>query len=155
MRAALIAAVALPPLAGCSATDVVATDPAGYLADAPQRVAAADWPRAVPLEMTLAEFKYVPATLRLRVGEPYRLRLVNRGIEAHDLTSRAFFKAIAVQKLVGPKGELAAPHLESIGVGAGQAKELYFVPVVRGTYSFDCDEPLHALFGMTGEAVIE
>jgi uncharacterized cupredoxin-like copper-binding protein len=154
MRSAA-AITALLALAGCAATDVMATDPGAYLADAPERIAAADWARATTLEMALSEFKYAPATLHLRAGEPYRLRLVNRGVEAHDLTSPAFFQAIAVQKLATPKGELAAPKLRSIGVSAGEAKELFFVPVVPGRYAFDCDEPLHALFGMTGEAVIE
>src|ERR671932_2935101 len=122
-RSASIALAAALLVAGCAAKDVVATDPAGYLADAPQRVAAADWSRAETVELSLSEFKYAPAALRFRSGEPYRLRLVNRGIEPHDLSSPSFFQAIAVQKLVGPKGELAAPMLRSIGVGASEAKE--------------------------------
>jgi uncharacterized cupredoxin-like copper-binding protein len=149
LLAALLAAT------GCTATDVVSGDSAGYLADAPQRVAAADWSRAQTVEVALSEFKYVPAAFRFRSGEPYRLRFVNRGVEPHDFTAEPFFKAIAVQKLATKDGDVAAPKLRSIGLNAGETKELFFVPIVPGRYSFDCDEPLHALFGMNGEAVIE
>ena len=142
-------------LSGCAAKDVVPTDVSGYVTDSGERVAKVDWNSAQPVDVVLSEYQFAPNSLHFHQGTPYRLRLRNAGIEVHDFTSKPFFQAIAAAKLVDAEGATPLPHLISIGVDPGKAKDLYFVPVRPGSYTFDCDEPLHATFGMTGTAEIE
>ena len=142
-------------LSGCVAKDVVPTDVSGYVTDVGERVVKLDWNSAKPVDVVLSEYQFAPNSLHFHQGTPYRLRLRNAGIEVHDFASKPFFQAIAAAKLVDAEGTTPLPHLISIGVDPGTAKDLYFVPVRPGSYSFDCDEPLHATFGMTGTAEIE
>jgi len=142
-------------IAGCAAKDILATDSAGYVPDAARRVAGIDWSRAEMVDVALSEYEFTPATLRFAAGRPYRLRLENRGTEAHDFASKPFFEAIAAARLVEPGRTVPLPRLVSIGVAAGATKEVDFVAVKPGSYPFQCNEPLHALLGMTGLARIE
>jgi uncharacterized cupredoxin-like copper-binding protein len=146
---------ALLLLSGCATKDVLSKDNIGYVDDVEKRVASIDWDTAETVNVTLTEWRYDPRELRFTHGKPYRLHLTNTGIEPHDFSSPEFFKAVAVAKLVGPKGTLDAPRLITIGVDDGDAKDLYFVPVYTGTYYFQCEEPLHARFGMRGKVVVE
>lgn len=133
----------------------MATDGAGYVADAAQRVANVDWSKAETVDIALSEYDFTPAALSFHQDHPYRLHLANKGGDVHDFASKPFFQAIAAAKLVTSGATTEMPRLESIGLKAGEAKDLYFVAVTPGTYSFDCREPLHAMFGMTGTARID
>lgn len=139
-------------LSACAATDIVASDTGGY---ADQQVAGIDWAKAKTVDVELSEYDFTPDKLHFQLGQPYRLHLANDGWEVHDFASKPFFQAIAAAKLVESQKTISEPHLVSIGVAPGKAKDLYFVPVRTGTYSFECNEPLHATFGMTGVAQIE
>jgi uncharacterized cupredoxin-like copper-binding protein len=143
-------------LAACSAEDVVvdSAEP-GYVQDAPARVAAADWSSVETATIVLSEFAFSPAEPRFREGVPYRLRLENTGTIAHNFVSEGFFKAIAAQKLRAPTGEITTPYLKAIGVSPGETKDLYFVPVTKGTYDLECTLFLHGLFGMTSTITVE
>ena len=147
---AIIAAVMLG-LAGCAGDEDVFGKPgAGYVEDMAAPVAAADWSQAETITVALAEYEFAPATLSLRQGIPYRLRLENRGDATHFFASGGFFKAIATQRLKTPRGEIDTPYLRSIAVAPGGAKELFFVPMKKGDYDLECTAPLHSLFGMVG-----
>jgi uncharacterized cupredoxin-like copper-binding protein len=155
LRVFLPALVALLALSGCAAKDVVSTDNAGYISDTDQRVAAVDWNRATTIDVALSEYNFLPESLHFQQGQPYHLHFTNQGAEVHDFASKPFFQAIAVAKLVDSQRTIPLPHLISIGVEPGKSKDLYFVPVRPGSYRFECNEPLHATFGMTGVAQIE
>jgi uncharacterized cupredoxin-like copper-binding protein len=149
------ASLILTILSACVAKDVAPADLSAYVADASQRVAEVDWNTATTVDIVLSEYKFTPSSLHFRRNVPYRLHLSNAGIEVHDFASKPFFQAIAAAKLVDAQQTIALPHLVSIGIAPGKAKDLYFVPVRSGSYSFECGEPLHATFGMTGTAEIE
>ncbi|MGB8276109.1 MAG: plastocyanin/azurin family copper-binding protein [Alphaproteobacteria bacterium] len=143
-------------LSGCvSATDVFGDARQGYLN--PARAADADFARAETVPVTLSEYAFAPAALSVKAGRPYVLRLENKGTKAHFFSSVPFFKAIAVRSLSGHagQGEIAAPYLKTIGLAAGETRELAFVPLAKGTYDFECTAPFHADFGMTGTVTIE
>jgi uncharacterized cupredoxin-like copper-binding protein len=142
-------------LSGCAAKDITATDTSGYVGNVEKRVAAVDWNKADIVAVALSEYQYTPSSLRFQSGHAYRLRLTNTGGETHDFASKPFFQAIAAARLIAPGKTTPLPHLESIGTRPGETKELDFVAVRPGTYSFECREPLHALLGMTGTARIE
>jgi uncharacterized cupredoxin-like copper-binding protein len=145
----------LAALPACSTKDVLSQDEIGYVPNVESRLAEVDWNKAETVNIKLTEWRYEPARLKFQRGKPYRLHVENTGIEPHDFSSKTFFQAIATAKLVGPGGTMDKPHLVTIGVDDGQSKDLYFVPVRAGTYAFECEEPLHATFGMRGTAEID
>ena len=137
-------------LSGCaSKEDRFANSGAGYVPGA-AAVAGADWSRVETVAVELSEFEFSPATLNFRRGIPYRLRLVNRGQRTHYFVAAGFFRAIAVQKLAAPTGEVEAANLKSIALAPGTTKELFFIPVETGEFSIKCTAPFHGLFGMVG-----
>ena len=142
-------------LSACAAKDVMAPNSSGYVTDVEQRVSGVDWNRAATIDVVLTEYKFTPSSLRFQEGQPYRLHLINRGSETHDFSSKPFFQAIAAAKLVSKDNTASLPRLASIGVSPGDTKDLYFVPVRRGSYPIECEELLHSTFGMTGVARIE
>ncbi|HYD32823.1 MAG TPA: multicopper oxidase domain-containing protein [Azospirillaceae bacterium] len=143
-------------LAACSAETAFRTAPApGHVEDAPRRVAAIDWSRAVPVTVRLSEYTFEPAFLVFKQGQPYRLHLDNTGKRAHTFTSDGFFKAIAARRLTTPDGVVEQPYLQVIEVPPGEAAEVDFVAVRPGIFPLDCDEPLHGVFGMTGKIRVE
>ncbi|MGE5540545.1 MAG: hypothetical protein ACM30I_18155 [Gemmatimonas sp.] len=150
-----LAALALLALSACGTKDVLSGNDAGYIADVERQVASIDWDKAQTVDVKLTEWRYQPSTLRFERGKPYRLHFVNDGIEAHDFSSKEFFQSIAVARLVGPGTNLMTPRLVSVGVDAGESKDLFFVPVRAGSYAIECDEPLHAAFGMRGTVEID
>ena len=147
----------LGALAGCVAGtgDVVRDQPGpDYVQDVAGRVAAADWSKTRDVTVVLSEYKFAPADPIFQVRRAYRLILRNAGDKTHTFVSKGFFKAIAVQKLVSATGTIANPALESIEVAPGTEKQLYFVPVKRGTFALECSVLLHDTFGMEGEITI-
>jgi len=134
---------------------VLSEPPAGYLQDAGARVAAADWSETETVALELSEFQFQPAALVFREGVPTRLTLRNVGDRSHTFVSEEFFKAIAAQKLVSADGEVGNPYLETIEVRSGEEKQLYFVPVTKGSYPLECSFLLHDVFGMEGLIIIE
>ena len=126
-----------------------------YLADAAERVAAADWSQARTVEVRLDEYAFAPSELAFPAGQPVRLRLVNGGNVLHTFGAPEFFQAVAVRRLVGREGARPAPYLVSIRVAPGESKELEFVPVTPGAYRLRCTVVGHALLGMTGRVRIE
>ncbi len=152
---AALAALAVVGVGGCAGAQDVFGDPgAGYVVDARERVASAEWPRAETLTVVLSEYAFSPGTLAFRAGTPYRLRIKNGGDSTHFFVSDGFFKAIAPGRLITRSGETAQPTLESIALAPGEAKTLEFVPVRTGAYELECTAPLHAAFGMHGTILI-
>jgi len=152
---AALAVLAVVGVGGCAGAQDVFGDPgAGYVADARERVASAEWPRAEMRTVVLSEYAFSPGTLTFRAGTPYRLRIENGGDSTHFFVSEGFFKAIAPGRLITPSGETAQPYLKSIALAPGEAKTLEFVPVRTGTYKLECTAPFHAAFGMRGTILI-
>jgi uncharacterized cupredoxin-like copper-binding protein len=139
-------------LAGCSGikTDVGTEAPPGYRADAASRAASVDWTRTKIVTVDMDEYDFVPSSLSLEAGKPYRLHLENTGGKSHTFSSDPFFKTIAVRRLTTREGTVEAPFVKELVVAPGQAADLEFVALAPGEYRLVCDEPLHEIFGMTG-----
>ncbi len=148
--------VAAAVLGGCAARDVVLEGPQpGYVEDAAARVAAVDWSRAESVEVRLTEYAFDPRNLTFRSGKPYRLQIENVGTGSHTFVSEGFFQSIAAKQLVGGDSAISSPILKTVAVSPKMVRELTFVAVQAGTYRLECTVPLHALFGMVGEIVIQ
>lgn len=149
------AAVALA-LAACGGPEIAPRSlQAAYLQDAAARIKAADWSKVKTVEVGLGEFSFAPATLSFRAGQPVRLRLKNTGRFTHSFYSPSFFEAVAVKNVTSAKGEDTTPYRLAIKLEPGEQKDLYFVPVTKGTYGLECTVFGHASFGMTGKIRIE
>ncbi|HET6307582.1 MAG TPA: cupredoxin domain-containing protein [Rhodopila sp.] len=92
----------------------------------------------------LSNFAFDPAQLRLKVGVPVRLRLVNESGGGHDFSSPSFFSANTVL----PGG--SAPEHGEIAVASHQTVEMTLLPRTPGTYRLECTHFLHSFFGMHG-----
>jgi uncharacterized cupredoxin-like copper-binding protein len=149
-------AIALSMVAACAARDTVLREPpVGYIDDAPARVAAADWSKVETVTVILSNFRFTPKRVVFRQGVPYRLRLENTAGGAHTFTAPTFYKAIAAQKLVSGTGKITAPYVKDIEIAGKETKDLYFIPMRSGHYDLICSEPLHDMFGMSGEIIVE
>ena len=139
-------------LAGCSGlrTDVQSAAPPGYQADAASRVASVDWSKVQTIKVGMDEYDYVPSSLSLETGKPYRLHIENSGGKSHTFSSEPFFKSIAARRLTTKDGTVEAPFIQELVVASGQAADLDFVALTPGDYPLVCNEPLHEIFGMTG-----
>jgi plastocyanin len=96
------------------------------------------------ITVQLSDFAFEPDHLRLKAGNPVRLRLVNDSGGDHDFSAPAFFAVSILQP-----GSSAPPD-GGIEVAAHQTVEIALVPKTPGTYPLECTHFLHDLFGMNG-----
>ena len=109
--------------------------------------AAQDWSHARYLLVTMFDYRFEPSQLTLRRGVAYRLLLVNRGKELHELTAPDFLKTVVLgnpRVLNDTDSELAVPP--------GQARDLSLIPEKAGRYRFYCAD--HDWAGMLGEITV-
>jgi len=115
---------------------------------APARASDPDWSKAETVTMTMSEYQFSPNALTFKRGVAYRLHLVNKGKELHELDGPRFYAAISV----GNPEILVNGGME-VDVKPGQSQDFLFVPLQAGQYPFDCDD--HEEFGMTGVFTVE
>ena len=111
--------------------------------------AAGAFDNAAPVEVTLDNFDFTPATIHLRAGRPYRLELHNAAGGGHDFSAPEFFAAARVAPADAAKvaeGEVDMP--------AGKAVTVHLIPAA-GRYKLVCTHLGHALLGMKGEIVVD
>ncbi len=137
----LLAIVFLPALlAGCVSGRPIEVR---SVADAGQFAA------AETVTVTLANFDFTPAMLRLRAGKPYVLRIENQASGGHDFTAPEFFAASAVLAADAPRlkqGKLEVP--------GGTTATVHLVPA-KGSYKLVCTHFGHAALGMSGTIEVE
>jgi uncharacterized cupredoxin-like copper-binding protein len=119
------------------------------LAQSEPAPAAADWAAAQTVQVDMADFAFTPKALKFIANKPYQLRLTNKAGHGHSFDAPEFFAAVGVAR-----EDQAKVVKGEIEVEGGQTVDVKFVPTVSGTYKFHCSHFGHALFGMTGEAVV-
>jgi hypothetical protein len=75
-----------------------------------------DWTRAQPYDVILTEFHFAPSRIVLRHGEPYALRLENKGRFCHTFTAPELFRAVAFRP---GRAATEAEQSGSLSIGAG------------------------------------
>jgi uncharacterized cupredoxin-like copper-binding protein len=102
------------------------------------------------VQVSLADFKFVPPTIRLSAGKPVILRLANVAQQAHEFAAPQFFGAATVRqgdaKSINKEGEAE--------VAPGTRVEIGLVPKA-GTYHLQCNKPGHAQAGMQGTIIVK
>ncbi len=106
-------------------------------------VALPSGPTLIPV--VLADFKFVPSTVRLQPHTTYVLRLTNSGASEHDLAAPKFFMAATV----------SADSIKKVRDGrvvlhAGETVDIELTTGDVGSFSMRCTYFGHALMGMTG-----
>lgn len=110
---------------------------------------AQEWRTAPEYDVLLTSYDIVPGTIRLKAGEPVRLRFVNNSNQRHIFWARGFFRASQLRRrdarLVAD-GRLEVPPL---------ATETIVLVPRAGRYRVSSGNFLHRMLGMTGKIVVE
>ena len=110
---------------------------------------AQEWRDAPEYDVLLTSYDIVPGTIRLKAGEPVRLRFVNNSNQKHDFSARAFFRAAQLRRrdaALVADGRLEVPPL---------ATETIVLVPKAGRYRISSSNLLHRVLGMTGTIVVE
>lgn len=111
--------------------------------------AAQDWPSAPEYDVLLTSFEIQPAVIRLKAGEPVRLRFVNNSQQRHSFSAPGFFAGAAMRgrdrKLI-KGGSLVAPPLSETTI--------VLVPKA-GRYAVRGDNLFRRVLGMRARIVVE
>jgi uncharacterized cupredoxin-like copper-binding protein len=115
---------------------------------APVSMALPSQPVLMPI--LLADFKFVPSTVRLQSHTSYVLRLANSGASEHNFAAPKFFLSTAI----------SADSLEKIREGrvalhAGETIDIRLTTGEPGRFSLRCTYFGHALMGMTGRLEVD
>lgn len=113
----------------------------------PPQAGATDWSAARKIRVIAVEYAFKPASLTFRQGVAYRLRVDNKGKEAHEFTAPDFFKTLELRDAK----PLNPDHTEII-VQPGEHKDLYFVAKQAGSFKLTCSD--HDWAGMVGDITI-
>jgi uncharacterized cupredoxin-like copper-binding protein len=107
-----------------------------------------DWAKARLVTVLAVDYRFVPNHLVFRRGIVYRLHVVNRGHELHELNAADFFKTVALRN----PAALGEDGTELV-LEPGEQKDLFFVARRRGRYDMRC--PDHDWAGMTGDITVK
>ncbi len=160
-RKAVTAALAAAALAlgGCQSGNT--HGPAYARADYPPGgaaiVASTDWSKTVDVVVELVEYGYRPRELRLKAGQPYRIRLINYSGINHYFTAPEFFRSAATRKaMVDRYAEIKAPYFTAFEVvSRGGGIDVYLVPMVKGRFDVHCEINDHRERGVRGVIIVE
>ena len=119
------------------------------LALAAPAAAAPEWRGAREYEVLMSNFDIQPKEIRLKAGEPVRLRLINNSVTAHSFSSGDFFSSGEVR----PRDRRSLAGGKFI-VGPGETREVLIVPKA-GRYSARCGNLFHRVMGMSASLIVE
>lgn len=111
--------------------------------------AAQDWRMAAEYDVQLSTYDIQPRDIRLRAGEPVRLRFVNNSNQGLTFSAGGFFRSARMRRRdseVVRGGAVRVPPLST--------RTIVLVPR-RGHYRAQGANPLHRLLGMSGRIIVE
>ena len=111
--------------------------------------AAQEWRMAPEYDVLLTSYDIAPKVIRLKAGEPVRLRFVNNSNQGHSFSARDFFRAAKLRKrdqALVADGNLEVPPLST--------ETIVLVPKA-GRYKSHGGNILHRLLGMKGKIIVE
>lgn len=125
-----------------------------WVQNATDLVSAADWGAMQTITVEMDEFTFLPETLTLEVGKPYKLEIVNVGSQKHYFTAEEFYQSVAFRKAQDSSGEIKAPYFKAIEIFPGEQADLYLIPTRAGTYDSICTIAGHTEAGMVGNIIV-
>jgi hypothetical protein len=112
-------------------------------------VAAQDWRMAPEYDVLLTSFEIQPRVIRLKAGEPVRLRFVNNSEQRHIFSAPAFFGRAQLRRRDGAvvrRGAIVVPPLSE--------RTIVLVPKA-GRYGARGDNLFRRMLGMKARIVVE
>jgi len=125
-----------------------------WVQDGAALVEAADWDTRRELTIELSEFAFTPKAFTLVAGQPYVLKVVDKGDAKHEFTAEDFFGSVAFRKAEDASAEFKAPAPREVEVFAGKTVELYLIPTKAGEYKLVCEIEGHFEAGMFGTITV-
>ncbi len=121
-----------------------------------------NWDEATTITVNMVEngaaLSFSPNTFTFEAGKPYILRITNPASNdsKHYFSPEgtSFYQAIATRKVQTAEAEYKAPYFDAVELKLGGTLELFFVPVIAGTYDIICTITGHKAAGMTGTVTI-
>ena len=115
----------------------------------PALAQAADlWAHAKPLTVVMVDNRFEPDHITFQAGQPYELRLENRGNDMHEFTAPAFLKAATIRDR-----RLLANGGTDIVVQAGKSARIFLIAPAKGQYDLTCAD--HDWDGMVGSISVD
>jgi hypothetical protein len=108
-----------------------------------------EWRTAPEYDVLLRPFTYEPPIIRLRAGEPVRLRFVNGGRATHSFHARRFFRDARLRR---GDGDLASSG--RFRLGPGERRLVALVPA-RGRYQVRSANLAQRVLGMRALIIVE
>ncbi len=112
------------------------------------------------VETSASDYSFSLGQTEFEAGKPYVLRITNPASNSskHYFSPKealgSFYKAIATRKVQTAEAEYKAPYFDAVELKIGGTLEVYFVPVVAGTYDIICTIPGHEALGMATTVTI-
>jgi uncharacterized cupredoxin-like copper-binding protein len=125
-----------------------------YVANAAEFVSAADWDARKEVTIELDEMSFTPKNTTLEAGQPYVLKIVNKGKETHEFVAEDFMRTVATRKAETAESEVKVPFFTEIEIFAGKTAELFLIPLIPGTYDLVCEIEGHFEKGMFGTITV-
>lgn len=116
---------------------------------APAAAQQPEWRTAPEHDVLLQAFDIEPATIRLRAGQPVKLRFVNQGQATFSFEADDFFRAARVRS--GDGDDLGDGRFR---LAPGERRTIALVPAA-GRYRARSGNLIHRLLGMTAIIVVE
>ena len=110
---------------------------------------AQEWRTAPEYDVLLTRWDIAPEEMKLKAGEPVRLRFVNNTHQALTFSAKGFFKDAQLRRRDGDVvkgGELEVPPLST--------RTIVLVPKA-GRYRVAGGNMVHRLLGMSGKIIVE
>lgn len=117
---------------------------------APAATQPIDWEHVPHIAVALESYRFDPATISMRHGEPYVLAFVNKSDGGHNFVAKEFFAAATVSD--ADRSRIAKG---GVSLDGGQSVEIHLIAPAVGTYEVHCSHFMHASFGMKGSVVVE
>ena len=108
---------------------------------------AAPAPAETRIDIELSNFKFAPATIQLKAGQPYLFHLTSDG--GHSFAAPAFFAAATIAP--ADRGKVASGKIE---LEAGDSIDIYLTAPGAGSYEAHCTHFLHTTRGMKGKIIV-
>ncbi len=106
------------------------------MADARERVEAADWSKAEIISVRIRQNEFYPMIIDLKRDRPYVIRITNGDDTQHVFGAGDFFRSVALAKVdVGGNGG-DQTCITRVSVAGGQTAEVVFVTVRDGRFEF-------------------
>jgi len=111
--------------------------------------AAQEWRMAPEYDVLLSTYDIAPEEIRLKAGEPVRLRFVNNSNQALSFSAGGFFKAAQLRRRDG-----ATVKGGTVEVPALSTRTVVLVPKA-GRYKARGGNFVHRVLGMNGKIIVE